>query len=139
MPNPEDIANQQELLAAYRRTLAQFLKQQALISELFTPPAIANGIDESRENIRRIKTTLREWGVPVDDLPYDEAPYILAMSLRRSSVHPRLHSGRSPIHGAPMGQINQTYSLARPYPTIGTARVTNKGPFDRPPTASSGL
>jgi len=49
MPSQEDIAHQQELLAAYRRTLAQYLKQQALISELFAPPAIAHGIDEARE------------------------------------------------------------------------------------------
>lgn len=74
MPSPEDIANQQELLAAYRRTLAQLLKQQALISELFTPPAIANGIDEARENIRRLKSSLRAWGVPIEDFPTDEAP-----------------------------------------------------------------
>jgi hypothetical protein len=74
MPSQEDIAHQQELLAAYRRTLAQYLKQQALISELFTPPAIAHGTDEARANIRRVKSTLRTWGIPVEDLPDDEAP-----------------------------------------------------------------
>jgi hypothetical protein len=74
MPSQEDIAHQQELLAAYRRTLAQYLKQQALISELFTPPAIAHGIDEARANIGRVKSTLHAWGVPVEDLPDDEAP-----------------------------------------------------------------
>jgi hypothetical protein len=74
MPNQEDIAHQQELLAAHRRTLAQYLKQQALISELFTPPAIAHGIDEARANIQRVKGALAGWGVPVEDLPDDDAP-----------------------------------------------------------------
>jgi hypothetical protein len=80
MPNQEDIAHQQELLAAYRRTLAQYLKQQALISELFTPPAIAHGIDEARANIRRVKGTLQAWDIPVEDLPDDqEAPSVPAL------------------------------------------------------------
>jgi hypothetical protein len=74
MPNQEDIAHQQELLVAYRRTLAQYLKQQALISELFTPPAIAHGIDDARANIRRVKSTLQVWGIPIEDLPDDQAP-----------------------------------------------------------------
>lgn len=74
MPNQEDIAHQQELLAAHRRTLAQYLKQQALISELFTPPAIAHGIDEARANIRRVKSTLQTWGIPIEDLPDDQVP-----------------------------------------------------------------
>jgi hypothetical protein len=74
MPDHEAIANQLELLAAHRRTLAQYLKQQALISELFTPPAIAHGIEEARANITRVKNTLREWGVSIEDLPDDEEP-----------------------------------------------------------------
>lgn len=74
MPSQEDIAHQQELLAAHRRTLAQYLKQQALISELFIPPAITHGIDEARVNIRRVKSALADWGVAVEDLPDDEAP-----------------------------------------------------------------
>jgi hypothetical protein len=78
MPGPEDIAHQQELLAAYRRTLAQYLKQQALISELFTPPAITHGIDEARANIQRVKSTLQAWGVPVEDLPDDQVPPSIA-------------------------------------------------------------
>lgn len=74
MPNQEDIANQHELLATHRRTLNQLLRQQAQIGEAYAPPAITNGIDESRANIRRIKATLREWDVPVEDHPDDEPP-----------------------------------------------------------------
>lgn len=74
MPSQEDIADQLELLAVHRRTLAQYLKQQGLITEAFTPPAIAHGIEDARQHIRRLKITLREWGVPVEDLPYDEEP-----------------------------------------------------------------
>lgn len=72
MPSQEDIANQQELLAAYRRTLAQLQKQQALIGAWAAPPAIANGIDETRASIRAIKQSLREWGITAEDLPGDE-------------------------------------------------------------------
>jgi hypothetical protein len=95
MPNQEDIAHQQELLAAHRRTLAQYLKQQALISELFTPPAIAHGIDEARANIGRVKGTLQAWGVPIEDLPDDEAPTaVAAMSVAKSPNSLRLPRSR---------------------------------------------
>jgi hypothetical protein len=99
MPNQEDIANQQELLAAYRRTLAQYLKQQALISELFTPPAIAHGIEDARDHIRRLKTSLREWGVPVDDLPYDEAPPVAAAPKPAGMHGPKTWRVALPIGG----------------------------------------
>ena len=81
MPTEEDIAHQQELLAAHRRTLAQYLKQQALISELFTPPAISHGIDEARANIQRVKSTLSAWGIPIEDLPDDQTPPVVAPAL----------------------------------------------------------
>src|SRR5215207_3218400 len=94
MPNQEDIAHQQELLAAHRRTLAQYLKQQALISELFTPPAIAHGIDEARAHIQRVKGTLAAWGVPVEDLPDDQEP----------SVAPPVSVGKQPPLHRPRSQ-----------------------------------
>jgi len=72
MPHAEDIAAQQELLATYRRTLHHFLKQRALAGEMLIPPNVTHGIDEARRNIRQIKSNLRSWGVPVDDLPIDE-------------------------------------------------------------------
>jgi hypothetical protein len=72
MPTQEDIADQQELLAAYRRTLAQYRQQEALSGEAFVPPAVMNGIQDARAEIRRIKTTLRAWGVTVEDYPDDE-------------------------------------------------------------------
>jgi hypothetical protein len=72
MPSQEDIDQQLELLATHRRTLAQYLKQQALLSEPFAPPAIGHGIEDARQHIRHIKRTLRAWGVQVEDLPYDE-------------------------------------------------------------------
>ncbi len=74
MASQEDITSQQELLAAYRRTLAQLLKQQALVSELYAPPALTHGIDEARENIQHLKAILRSWDVLVEDHPGDEAP-----------------------------------------------------------------
>lgn len=72
MSSTEEITQQQERLAAYRRTLAHYLTQQALQGgSLYAPPAVTNGIHESRENIKHIKLTLRTWGVQVDDHPDD--------------------------------------------------------------------
>jgi len=72
LPNPEDIASQLELLAAHRFTLAEYLKQQALLGVAYAPPGIANGIRASRSAIRQTKATLREWGAECEDLPDDE-------------------------------------------------------------------
>jgi hypothetical protein len=74
MPDQEAIDQQRDLLAAHRRTLAQYLKQQALAGEANVPPAVWNGIVDARENIRRIKRGLRDWGAPVANHPDDESP-----------------------------------------------------------------
>jgi hypothetical protein len=72
MASPEEVSHQQDLLAAYRRTLAQYLKRQATLGEAFTPPEVSNGITEARANIQRIKQILRAWHVPVEDSPNDD-------------------------------------------------------------------
>lgn len=71
MPSNEDIQQQQELLLAYRRTLAVLLKQQALAGEAHVEPQIMHGIVEARENIARIKQYLIQWGMTVEDSPSD--------------------------------------------------------------------
>lgn len=65
------IAQQQALLAAYRRTLAALLQQQAQFSAGNIPAHIINGVAEARTNIARIKAALRENGVRVEDEPND--------------------------------------------------------------------
>jgi eukaryotic-like serine/threonine-protein kinase len=72
VPSQEDIDNQQNLLAAHRRTLAHYLMQQASLGTAYTPPGIVHGIHESRQAIQRIKAVLHNWNVAVDDLPDDE-------------------------------------------------------------------
>jgi hypothetical protein len=72
MASPEEIKDQQELLTAYRRTLAQYRKQEALNGEAFMPPAVTNGIQEARAEIQQIKSTLCGWGVVIEDHPDDE-------------------------------------------------------------------
>jgi hypothetical protein len=75
MPTPEDIAQQQDLLAIHRRTLAQLCRQAAQYGgETAAQPAIINGLHEVRANIKRVKCGLRKWGVEVEDYPDDEAP-----------------------------------------------------------------
>jgi hypothetical protein len=70
-PEPENIRNQQELLAAHRHTLAHYLKQQALLGSAYIPPSVAHGIYESRQEIARIKAILRSWHIAAQDLPDD--------------------------------------------------------------------
>jgi len=72
---PEAIAQQQELLATHRRTLAHLLQQAALYGGVsFAPPQTANGITEARVQIQGIKQALRVAGVAVENDPNDKAP-----------------------------------------------------------------
>ena len=71
---PEEIAEQQQLLATHRHTLAIYLRQEAMVGRAYSPPALINGIEEARSNIRRIKTVLRAANVVVPDDPDDEPP-----------------------------------------------------------------
>ena len=78
MPTPEDIAAQQNILAAYRRTLALYLVQRAAQGGAgYVQIGVANGIIETRGHILRCKETLRSWNAPIEDHPDDyeaEAP-----------------------------------------------------------------
>lgn len=89
MPSDEDIRTLIELLTAYRRTLAQLLKQRALISELLAPPSINNGIQEARTEIHRIKDALRAWGVAVDDIPTDDEAPVERLNVPTTIQQPR--------------------------------------------------
>jgi hypothetical protein len=71
MPNQDEIYEQQELLVTHRRTLASYLKQRAIHGITNVQPFVIYSIYEAREAISRIKTTLREWGVDVEDHPDD--------------------------------------------------------------------
>jgi hypothetical protein len=86
MLSSEEIAEQQQLLATHRRTLAVYLRQQAQIGQAYSPPALINGIDETREQIRRIKEALKAAGVVVPNDPDDEEPQ---RPLRHSATQPR--------------------------------------------------
>jgi hypothetical protein len=74
MPTQEEIIGQQELLGTYRLTLHHYLVRLAKVSTANATPEIAHGIIEARENILRVKKTLREWDVFVEDNPDDEEP-----------------------------------------------------------------
>jgi hypothetical protein len=74
MPDQEEINGQQELLATHRRTLAHYLEQQAQLGVGHTPPAVAQGIHDARDQIRRIKRVLHGWRVRVVDHPDDASP-----------------------------------------------------------------
>jgi hypothetical protein len=67
IPSQEEINEQQELLKIHCNNLAHYLRQQASLGRDHIPPGIANGLYEERNNISRIKSTLRGWGVSVTD------------------------------------------------------------------------
>ena len=72
MSSQQDIDLEYQLLSTYRRTLSQLCLQAAQFGgESFVPPNISNGIHEARDNIWRIKNTLRTWGESVPDEPND--------------------------------------------------------------------
>jgi ribosomal protein L29 len=80
MPSPEDIANQQTLLATYRRRLARQSQQLANQGEQHAPPGLLEDISEARREIARIKGVLHGWGLAVEDLPDDLDPLVAATS-----------------------------------------------------------
>src|SRR5438552_1034633 len=67
----EAIDNQLNLLAAHRRTLAVYLRQQAQLGVL-APPGVVNGIAETQSAIRGIKEQLRADNVQVEDEANDD-------------------------------------------------------------------
>jgi hypothetical protein len=72
MASQADIDHQQRLLSVYRQNLSAYLRQQAQLGGVgSSSPAIQNDIAQQREQIRRIKSLLRSWGVVAGDLPDD--------------------------------------------------------------------
>ena len=67
---PELVETQRAMLEQFRRTLAVYLKQQAVMGYA-APAHIVLGIQDARHHIERIKAMLREWNVAVTDLPDD--------------------------------------------------------------------
>src|SRR5215217_7100055 len=81
----ETIKAQLELLAAHRRTLAVYLRQQAELGVL-APPGVFNGIAETQSAIRGIKEQLRADGVPVEDEPNDDVQPTAVVAPSRPSL-----------------------------------------------------
>jgi len=98
MPSQEEISDQQEFLAIYRRTLAQYLKQQATLGAAYTPPGVVHGIREVRDNIRRVKGILHDWGVSIEDHPDDEG-FVSSVAIR-ATTEPRVRVFLSYKRGA---------------------------------------
>lgn len=95
MATQEDIDNLLKLLAAHRRTLTVYLKQQAELGLANTPPNIIHGITEARSQIRRIKEGLRGWEVNVEDYPLDEEAFLEPPKLPLIVVSPAVQPAPS--------------------------------------------
>jgi nucleoside phosphorylase len=105
MPSQEEIAHQLKLLGIHRKTLKHYIEQQAILGN-FTPPYITHGIDETRTQIRRIKSILHGWGAPVADLPDDDeqstAPPLASTVLAQSDAPANTsRSRKKPDDGLP--------------------------------------
>jgi nucleoside phosphorylase len=74
MSREEEIAQQLKLLEIQRRTLRVYITQKATLG-VYTPPNIILSIEDTRKEIQRIKVTLRDWEVLVEDHPDDEEYY----------------------------------------------------------------
>jgi hypothetical protein len=75
MSNQEDIDHQKKLLAIYRKNLRHLLEQAARDGgEEHIDVKLANEINDTRDKIRHIEATLRDWGVSDEDLSDDETP-----------------------------------------------------------------
>lgn len=81
MPSHEDIQSQLNMLAAYRRRLADQLVQLAGLGELHASPGLLESIRHARLDIARITSTLRGWGVLVENLPDDIDPQAAPASM----------------------------------------------------------
>lgn len=68
----KSIEHHQEMLATHRDNLRFYLKQKALFSAGYMPHHVEHGIVEARQGIQSTKRTLRELGVPFEDISEDE-------------------------------------------------------------------
>jgi nucleoside phosphorylase len=87
MPSQEEITHQLKLLGIHRKTLKHYIEQQVTLGN-FTPPYVTHGIDETRTQIRRIKSILRGWNVVVEDGIQDEEQQPEPVSTTRVQSEP---------------------------------------------------
>ncbi len=70
-------AIEQQRLAIHRKSLSYFLIQMVMHGPANAPVSLFHNIDDARQNIQRIKTTLRSWNEFVEDHPDDQALDVL--------------------------------------------------------------
>lgn len=103
----DETAAQQELLKTYRRTIVHLLQQSAQYGgEVFSPPVVASGLREAREQVRLLKAALRERGVAVADMSIDSPrqPADAPTGSQAPAASVRVDLSGSPNYGAVVGQ-----------------------------------
>lgn len=103
-PIQEDINTQLQALAIGRKKLAIFLLQLQNIGALKAEPSLFFNIDEARGEITRAKQTLRDWQIPVDNHPDDDAQPALPAAGAVSAA--ALAQQLAALGGAPGAGIN---------------------------------
>jgi hypothetical protein len=142
MLTQEEIDQQFQLLATYRRTLAVYLRQQAAIGQAFSPPALVNGICDARHNIRRIKAVLRASGHSVPEAPDDEELEPTIRLARPQMARPRRPAPAVALAAVLLGAgiavgvlgywLNGTAAPAIAAPPAATAPVVTTAPVAVP-------
>lgn len=92
MATQDEIEDQKALLETHRQTLTIYLRQLAKTGTAHAPPGLMHGINEARENIRRIKAILRSWSVSIEDHP-DDTSEVLADKVAPSHLQVRADIG----------------------------------------------
>ena len=90
MPTPEEIAGYQKRLQIHRRNVAELLVKKATYS-IDVPIHILTQFRDEQKEIANIKSSLRGWGIQVEDLPDDgEMSFPASPSLSSSAVSKRI-------------------------------------------------
>ncbi len=117
MSSPDNIAQQQNLLKAYRRNLDLLVRQAATYGgEDAVPISVANSLDQTRDNIARIKGILRGWDVTVEDLPDETVSGAAATIATQPVVQPYLQSP------AEIPQVKGS-AISTPPPALSSAEL----------------
>lgn len=94
MPTEDEIEQQQKRLKIHRDNLADALDQKAAYGVGYIPSILLNNIRALREDIRRIKATLRGWNVIVVDHPDDDQAALKSDEQREPATNQRSSNDR---------------------------------------------
>ena len=135
MSDTDDNQNLLELLETHRRRLRHLHQQAAVFDPGFVPSHVALGLADAYRDVADVKAKLRSRGVPVDDLPEDQAPPSAASPSRAAHTgQPSRFNIQGPIQAGAVN-IGGLMNVDAPiHATFGGEQVPSAGD---PPHAES--